>query len=87
MADGNQHPDGNGEVVCGTTLGDVRRGKVDDDPAIRERPFRGLESRYDPLPGFSDCGVGQPDDMKCWLAPADEYLDIDLSRLGSNENN
>ncbi len=87
MADGDQHPDGNGEVVCGATLGDVSRGQVDDDPAIRERPFRGLESGDDPLPGLSNCGVGQPDNVKCWLAPADEHLDIYLSRLGSNENN
>ena len=77
LAGGDEHADGDGEVVAGALLADVGGGEVDGDALGGEAGAGVADGGADALAGFVDGGVGEADDGGLGQAAGDVDFDAD----------
>ena len=69
----------------GPNLSQIGRRQVRSDPLLRIFESRVDQSGPDPLPGFTNCRVGQADEREDGQAPADVDLDLDRAGFDAHE--
>ena len=78
-------PKRDGQVISRPCLGQIGRGEIDRDPAVRHAEPGRLQRRLHPVLRFAHCGVGEPDKPKRRNMTADVNLHPDWSRLDTDE--
>jgi hypothetical protein len=73
------------QVEAGALLPQLGRREIDRDPPRREVQLRRSDPRPDTLTGFLASAVGQPDDREARQAVANVCLDVDTTRLETDE--
>ncbi len=74
LARGGEQPDGDGQVKARTLFFQVGRGQVDGNPFVGKFEAAVAQSGADPLPGFFNRGIGQPDDVKVGHSPVNIHF-------------
>ena len=81
-----EHRERDRQVEAGTLLPQLGRREVDRDAPVGEVQLGGRDAAADTLARFLACLVGQPDDREAGQAVADMRLDVDATRLETDQS-
>src|SRR6185437_10156642 len=81
-----EHGERDRQVEPGAFLAELRRRKVDGDPAVREVELGGGDAAPDTFTRFLAGLVGQADDREARQPVANVRLDVDAARLEADES-